>query len=140
MWEILRFLWTCPNKGAYNRYRMERIGEIQKNIIEAIAVGQYIIIRNGAGSIEHFLSYWRVDAEGLDSIDEGVIPDIRCKGDKLFICEHGNKGGRHSLTKMIGEIKRVATGNKGVSWRNSNRGTFKAFLDKKGAPLCGEQS
>lgn len=133
MWEILRFLWTCPNKGKTHPYRIARIRDIQENIIEAISTGQYILFRDDSGGIEHFLCYWRINETDIDSIKEGIKPAVRWRGDKLYICEHGNKGGRKSLTKMIGEIKKVATGNKGVLWHSWNRQQFQVFLNKKGA-------
>lgn len=134
MWEILRFLWTCPNRSGYEHpYRMKHIRPVQENIIEALKTGQYIILRDDAGQIEHFISYWRVREEDIELIHDNIKPAIRWKGDKLYICEHGNKGGRKSLTRMIGEIKKVATGNKGVFWHSWNRHTFRVFPEKKGA-------
>lgn len=132
MWEILRFLWTCPNRGEVHRYRFGAMGEVQRNIIEALVTGQYIMFRDENLEIEHFLCYWRVREEDIEPICDGFKPADITSGDKLFICEHGNKGGRKSLTLMIKEIKKVATGNKGVFWRNFNRQTFKVFLNKRG--------
>jgi hypothetical protein len=132
-WEILRFLWSCPNKGAEHPYRLKHLRPVQENIIESIATGQYIILRDESGQIEHFISYWRVREEDIEDIRQGIKPVVRWEGDKLYICEHGNKGGRWSLTKMIGEIKKVAAGNHGVFWHSWNRHTFRVFLKKKGA-------
>lgn len=135
MWDILKFLWTCPNKGKEHPYRMKYLRAVQENIIESIATGQYILFRDSQGQIEHFISYWRISEEDIKDIEQNIKPIIRWKGDKLYICEHGNKGGRKSLTKMIGEIKKIAAGNKGVLWHSWNRHTFKVFPDKKGAEL-----
>jgi hypothetical protein len=112
---------------------MANAGDVQRNIIDALATGQYIMFRDGTGQIEHFLAYWRITEDDIRRIEDGIEPMDKTGGDKIFICEHGNKGGRRSLTEMIKEIKIVATGNKGVAWRNFNRGTFKVFLNKRGA-------
>lgn len=133
MWEVIRFLWSCPNQGHDNRYRFKNLGDVQRNVIEAIATQQYLIIRDDAGRMEHFMAYWMVREEDIEGILQGIIPAVRWRGDKFFVIEHGNKGGRHSLTRMIGEIKKVSAGNKGVFWHNNNRKTFKVFLNKKGS-------
>jgi hemolysin-activating ACP:hemolysin acyltransferase len=133
MWEVLKFLWTCPNVVKHeHRYRYKNIGEVQTNVLESIATNQYILFRDEAGHIEHFLCYWKVLADDLQDIQDGLKPAIRWGGDKMYICEHGNKGGRKSLTLMIQEIKKRSTGQKGVMWRNWNRGETKVFMDKKG--------
>lgn len=127
-WEILRFLWTCPNKGRERPYCIKRIRGIQENIFDALATGQYIILRDSSGNIEHFLCYWKVDIEEVGSISEGVRPLVRNQGDRLYISEHGNKGGRASLTRMIAEIRKREPENKGAFWHSWNRKTFKVFL------------
>jgi hemolysin-activating ACP:hemolysin acyltransferase len=132
MWEILKFLWTCPSKGKVHPYRLVRIRSIQENVIEAIKTGQYILFRDSAGAIDHFLCYWRVSAEDIETTCDGIKPAVRWEGDKLYICEHGNKGGRHSLTRMIQEIRRIAGSAEGVFWHNWNRQQYKVFLHQKG--------
>lgn len=139
MWEVIRFLWTCPNKIKHNhRYRYKNLADIQTNLIEAFATKQYILDRDEKGNIEHFLCYWKVREEDLNDIANGIKPVVRWGGDKMFICEHGNKGGRKALTTMIKEIKRRSAGQEGVMWRNWNRETTKAFLHKRGDTVCGD--
>ena len=132
-WEIMKFLWSCPNKGKEHPYRLKHIGPIQENIIEAVATGQYVLFRDDAGNIEHFIAYWRVREGDIEDIRQGIKPIDRITGDKLYIVEHGNKAGRSSFVRMGKELKRIHAGNTGVFWHSWNRHTFRVFANKKGA-------
>jgi hemolysin-activating ACP:hemolysin acyltransferase len=133
MWEILKFLWTCPNKGREHPYRMQHIRTVMENTIEALATGQYFIIRNDDGSIRHYMAYWKVSKSDVETlINNGIKPDERCNGDTIYIVDHGNKGGRKSLTEMIGKIRAAARGCSGVFWHNWNSKEYRTFMRQKG--------
>jgi len=132
-WEIMRFLWSTPNKGKEHPYRLKHLRPIQENIVEAVATGQYVLFRDDKGDIEHFIAYWKVREEDIELIREGIKPLDRCHGDKLYIVEHGNKGGRKSFVRMGKALKEVARGNTGVFWHSWNRHKFMVFKNKKGA-------
>jgi hypothetical protein len=132
MWEIIRFLFTCPNKGREHPYRMAHIRMLQENTIEALATGQYLTIRNDDGSLRHYLAYWKISKDDIDLIRTGVKPEERCNGDMMYIVDHGNAGGRRSLTEMIGMIRVAAKGCTGVMWHNWNSSKYRTFLRQKG--------
>ena len=130
-WEILKFLWSCPNHGHEHPYRMKHIRGVQENVLEAISTNQMIILRDESGAIEHFISYWFISPEDVEGLKNNIKPAVRWQGDMLYISEHGNKGGRRSLTKMIQAIREIYPG-KGVLWHGWNRHTFRIFKQQKG--------
>lgn len=132
MWEILRFLWTCPNKGREHPYRFKYIRMIQEQVIEAIATGQYLLFRNPDGSIKHFMSYWLIEREDIENIRQGIKPVNRFKGPIIYICDHGNKGGRHSLTEMIKQLRQIP-GNQGAIWHNWNSKKYRTSSHQREA-------
>lgn len=127
MWEVLKFLWTCPNKGREHLYRFKHIGMIQEQVIEALGTGQYIILRDEHGSIKSFISYWRVQLEDIDLIQQGIKPAVRWSGNVFYVCDHGNKGGRASLIEIVRKMKELP-GLESVFWHNWNSKRYRTFL------------
>ena len=133
MWEILKFLWSCPKVGKEHPYRLKRIGEIQAHVIESLATGQNIILRDADGKIELYIAYWRVSENDLRLVEQKIAPDIRWAGDKIYVCEFGNKGGRDTINRMLDEMMKVGKGQTGIFWHSWRRGKFMAFPNKRGA-------
>ena len=134
-WEILRFLWSCKPKNPHDRmYCMKNIRPIQENVLEGIATGQQIIIRDDRGEIEHYLSYWKVSDADIELLQKGIKPDDRTTGNRLYIAEHGNKGGRKSLTRVIRLLRELAGNDlSGVLWHSCHGGKFYYYANQKGA-------
>jgi len=108
--EISTFLQDCG--GVYETIT----GDCQRNILLAIVANQYIISRDEAGKINHFLCYAKIMPEDIELLKEGIEPQHLFDGTVIWVVEHGNKSGRKGLMDFIKEIRRRAVGCQGVLW------------------------
>jgi hemolysin-activating ACP:hemolysin acyltransferase len=124
--EVTIFLLSCG--GFYNKVSKF----IQEVILFCLAVDQYLIYRNDEGEINHFICYWNVNAEELQSICNGLQPIEKVNGSILYIVEHGNKAGISSMRRAIKDLRQRAKGMQGVIYNHAGEG-MRIFTRQKGA-------
>lgn len=120
--EIVEFLLSCG--GVYKHEN----GWLHNVILESIASGQYLLYRDGKGSISHWLCYWKVSPEDADNLPDIKPLDTR-HGSVLYIVEHGNKEGHRGMIKVMMALRGRCQGMKGVLWNSKGRGV-KKFMNK----------
>lgn len=123
--EIIAFLLDCG--GIY----CSENEHIQYVVLNSIATGQYVLYRDDLGKISHWLAYWKIAPEDIETIEDGIRPLNLTDGSVLFVVEHGNKEGRSGMTKIIKELRHRAKGMQGVFWNSKGRG-IKKFMHQKG--------
>jgi hypothetical protein len=126
MGEIIAFLLDCG--GVYEK----ETGRLQQIVLESIATGQYLIYRDEAGIISHWLCYWKIHPGDIDTIEQIKPADTR-HGSVLYVLEHGNKEGMKGMVKAMKDLRARCQGQgmQGVVFNSKGRGIRK-FL-KKGA-------
>lgn len=122
--EVLAFLMSC---GDY--YRLT--SRLEANILECLAVDQYIVHRNPAGEITHFICYWMITPQALEDLKEGFRPQQIAGGISMFVLEHGNKDGRRGMTRIINDLRQKEPHNLGAAWRHKGK-NIKSFPRQKG--------
>lgn len=113
--EVTAFLLECG--GSYQ----EPDGRVEKNVLECLAVDQFIIHRGSTGEITHFLCYWMVTPEAAGDLADGIRPQEITGGTVMFVIEHGNKDGRPGMTRMIWDIRNKTPQTVGAAWRHKGK-------------------
>ena len=122
--EIMAFMQSCG--GIYANYSRN----LEEKVINSLASGQYILYRDDAGQIVHYLCYWNVHSNEIQDVIDGVTPVDIYRGSVLFVAEHGNKAGMQSMRKAVKELRsRVNTS--GLFFRHKG-GPIKIYIKQKG--------
>jgi hypothetical protein len=123
--EIMEFMQSCG--GIYAEYSRR----LEERIINSLASGQYILYRDAAGAIEHYLCYWKIHPDEVQAVIDGATPVDIYLGSVLFIAEHGNQAGMQSMRKAIRELRKRAAGMAGLIYNHQGEG-FRIFPHQKG--------
>lgn len=119
-WNILKLIWQNVDRTKPTHYEIRRLSNVQENIIEAIATGQYVAICE-ADQLKAFGSWWRLDDECLDAAMNGMKPHTRTQGENVFITEAtACKGYMKHLVKLLREVN----GKRYASWHRSKNGKW----------------
>ncbi|KAB0668940.1 hypothetical protein F6V30_13970 [Oryzomonas sagensis] len=124
--EIMEFMQSCG--GIYEGYSRR----LEERVIISLASDQYILYRDAAGKIEHYLCYWKVRSDEIQDVLDGVTPVDIYYGSVLFVAEHGNKAGMKSMRRAIRELRHRAKGCQGLIYNHAGEG-FRIFAGQKGA-------
>lgn len=123
--EIVDFL--AASEGAYKRID----GDTYRDIIDALLAGRYRIIRDSAGSVITFTTWWLIHERDIGLVKGGNRPGDIDGGTIVYVADHAGKGGYPELIRFI----RSTIGKKGVCWhhRYKQPEQFRYYPDKKGA-------
>ena len=119
-WKILKLIWQNVDRTKPTHYEVRRLANVQENVIEAIATGQYVTIYE-AGELKAFGSWWRLDKEGLEAALDGMKPHTRTEGENVFITEATACVGY--MLKLV-KCLRDVNGKRYASWHRSKNGKW----------------
>jgi len=114
--EITSFLFSCGD--TYTRLT----GELETNILWALASGQYVLKRDDNGKVLYFVSYWRLHPKDVGAMMDRVTPEDVFSGSIMYVTECGNKMGKKGMVEMIKALRTQAKGMKGVFWHRVRAG------------------
>jgi hypothetical protein len=99
-----------------------------RDIIDALVAGRFRIVRNSAGEIESFTSWWLVHKEDLALVQCGGRPDDIDHGAIVYVADHAGVGAYPDLIRFLKTIS-----DKGC-WhhRYKQPGNFRHYPKKDG--------
>jgi len=128
--EIIAFLFSCGD--TYTRLT----GDLETNILWALASGQYVLKRDTDSKILYFASYWKIRPEDVEAVTERMRPYDVFQGSVMYVTECGNKAGAAGIREIVKGLREQAKGMKGVFWhrvRPEKDDTLKTFFRQEGS-------
>ena len=120
--EVIEFLLKCG--GVYKYYDRE----MHEVIISCTATRQYIIYRDECGKIETFCGYWCTDDEGLQDVQENLMPKKLCGGNRLYVVEFASRVPAN-MRRIVRDLRKLPI--EGVMWRSHGK-DIKHFPKQRG--------
>lgn len=99
--------------------------DVQKNIILALASGQYSIGRSRRKNIKWFTCWWKLDEHGLDCVLHRLRPPYIVGGNNLYGVEFAVKPG--FIKDACKDFRKKGAPYTGIYWHRYKNNRLKAY-------------